>query len=74
MRNHSRYSLLLLFIAIQFTAAAQNLDINLLKSINKNETVFKTRYLELNASSVTALSVGIPAGIAIAGFIKHDKN
>ena len=73
MRNRSRYYLLLLFIVIQFTAAAQNLDINLLKSINKNETVFKTKYLELNASSVTALSVGIPAGIAIAGFINHDK-
>ncbi len=52
---------------------AQNLDINLLKSINKNETTFKNKYLELNASSVSALSVGIPAGIAIAGFIQHDK-
>ena len=52
---------------------SQNFDINLLKPINKNETVFKTKYLELNASSVTALSVGVPAGIAIAGFISHDK-
>ncbi len=53
--------------------SAQNFDINLLKPINKNETAFKNKYLELNASSVTALSVGIPAGIALAGFIKHDK-
>ena len=52
---------------------AQNLDINLLKPINKHETVFKNKYLELNASSVSVLSVCIPAGIAVAGFITHDK-
>ncbi|GAB2828106.1 phosphatase PAP2 family protein [Ferruginibacter profundus] len=51
---------------------AQNFDINLLKPINKNETTFKNKYLELNASSVRAVSIGIPAGIAIAGFIQHD--
>lgn len=55
------------------TGHTQNFDINLLKPINKNETAFKNKYFELNASSVTALSVGIPAGIAIAGFISHDK-
>ena len=52
---------------------AQNADIDLLKPINKKETSFKNKYSELNASSVTALSVGIPAGITIAGFINHDK-
>ena len=52
---------------------AQNTDINLLKGINKNETWLKDKYLELNASSVSALSIGVPAGVAIAGFIKHDK-
>ena len=50
-----------------------SIDIELLKPINKNETVFKNKYLELCASSVTALSIGIPAGIAIAGFITHDN-
>jgi membrane-associated phospholipid phosphatase len=52
---------------------AQNADINLLKGINKNETWLKNNYLELNASSVSAVSIGVPAGIAIAGFIKHNK-
>ena len=65
--------MLTLLIAVPFTLFSQNLDINLLRSINKNETVFKTKYLELNASSVTPLSIGIPAGIAIAGLITHDK-
>lgn len=58
---------------INLNLAAQNIDINLLKNINKNETWLKDKYLELNASSVSALSIGVPAGIAITGFIKHDK-
>lgn len=60
-------------IGIFTNAAAQNFDINLLKPINKNETTFKNKYLELNASSVSALSIGVPAGIAIAGFISNNK-
>ena len=73
MKSYHRPFLLTLLIAVPFTLFSQNLDINLLRSINKNETVFKTKYLELNASSVTPLSIGIPAGIAIAGLITHDK-
>ena len=73
MTSKSRLFFLLFFILLQCQAFAQNLDINLLKSINGRETTLKDNYLELNASSVTALSVGVPAGIAIAGFIKHDK-
>ncbi len=56
-----------------FIGLSQNMDINLLKPINKNETNFKNKYLEGNASSVTALSTGIPIGIALAGFITKDK-
>ncbi|NOT91404.1 phosphatase PAP2 family protein [Ferruginibacter sp.] len=69
----NRFSTIIFFLLLQSNLHAQNFDINLLKSINKNETNFKNKYLELNASSVTVLSVGIPAGIAIAGFINHDK-
>jgi membrane-associated phospholipid phosphatase len=66
--------ILLLFYCMSFTILyAQNADVNLLRSINKNETNFKNKYLELNASSVRVLSAGVPVGIAIAGFIKHDK-
>ncbi|MBS1510195.1 MAG: phosphatase PAP2 family protein [Bacteroidetes bacterium] len=52
---------------------AQNPDINILKPINAHQTWFKDKYLELNASSVSAVSVGMPAGIFIAGLIQHDK-
>ena len=73
MNKQSAIALVLFFIMLSSKITAQNFDINLLKPINKNETIFKNKYLELNASSVSALSVGIPAGIALAGFIKHDK-
>src|SRR5437868_8211210 len=64
---------LLFSFLLHYKSAAQNTDVKLLQSINRNETFFKDKYLELNASSASKLSVGIPAGIAIAGFIKHDK-
>ncbi|MEP7254236.1 MAG: phosphatase PAP2 family protein [Ferruginibacter sp.] len=73
MNSIRRQFMFLLFISIQVNAFSQNADIDLLKSINKNETDFKNKYLELNASSVTALSVGIPVGLAITGFITHDN-
>jgi membrane-associated phospholipid phosphatase len=71
-----QYAPLFLFIlaACSVTAgSSQNIDINILKPINSKESSFKTNYLELNASSVTALSIGIPTAIAVVGFIKHDR-
>ena len=64
--------LFILLFGIHLNVSSQNLDIDILKPINKNETQFKNKYLELNASSVNVLSVGIPVGIAVTGFIMHD--
>jgi len=73
MNSYLRLLLFVLFTSLQASVSSQNLDIDILKPINKNETGFKNKYLELNASSVTAISIAAPVGIAIAGFIKHDK-
>lgn len=73
MNSKSFLYLLIILTGMQIQAFAQNADIDMLKPINKNETAFKNKYLELNASSVTALSVGIPIGIAVTGFIMHDE-
>ncbi len=73
MKPLGLFFLLTLQVSYPFVSFSQNMDINLLKSINKNETNFKNKYLELNASSVTALSTGILIGLALAGFIKKDK-
>jgi membrane-associated phospholipid phosphatase len=64
--------LFILLIGIHFKVSSQNLDIDILKPININETEFKNIYLEPCASTVAALSIGIPLGIAITGFIMHD--
>lgn len=73
MKKYKKLFLLMTGLAICLSAFSQNADINLLKSINKHETNFKNKYLELNASSVTVVSIAVPAGMAIAGFIKHDN-
>ncbi|MEP7237944.1 MAG: phosphatase PAP2 family protein [Ferruginibacter sp.] len=73
MKKYKKLLFIIVSTVIGLSSFAQNADINLLKSINKNETTFKNKYLELNASSVTALNIAAPAGMAIAGFILHDK-
>ena len=73
MKKYKKLFFITTCITIGLSSFAQNADINLLKPINKNETNFKNKYLELNASSVTAVSIAAPAGMAIAGFILHDK-
>jgi membrane-associated phospholipid phosphatase len=73
MNKYPSAAFLLFYCLLYSNLNAQNFDINLLKPINKNETAFKNKYLELNASSVAPLSIGIPAGIALAGFINNDK-
>lgn len=73
MTNIAKQFLFYLFLATSVPSFSQNADINMLKEVNKHETTFKNKYLELNASSTTTLGLGIPAGIAIAGFITHDN-
>ena len=73
MNNIVKQVLCGILLLVQLPALSQNADINILKGINKNETKFKNKYLELCASSTTALGAGIPVGIAVAGFITHDK-
>ena len=73
MKKYKKLFLGIACVSASLTSFSQNADINLLKPINKNETGFKNKYLELNASSVTVVSIAVPAGMAIAGFIKHDK-
>ena len=73
MKQYKKLFLSIACLASCLNSFSQNADINLLKPINKHETSFKNTYLELNASSVTAVSIAVPASMAIAGFIKHDK-
>ena len=65
--------LFILFLGIHLKVSSQNSDIDILKPINRNETNFKNKYLELNASSVTYVSIAAPVAVAITGFIMHDN-
>lgn len=73
MNSYHRGLLFIVSIFLTVGTFSQNLDINILKPVNQNETEFKNKYSEQCASFVTVLSVGIPVGMAIAGFINHDQ-
>jgi len=55
------------------SAQTPTLDVELLRPVNRHETTFKNKYLELCASSVNTLNIAIPAGIAVAGFITRNN-
>jgi len=55
------------------SAQTPTLDVELRRPINRHETTFKNKYLELCASSVNTLNIAIPAGIAVAGFITRNN-
>jgi membrane-associated phospholipid phosphatase len=65
--------LLFLLAAFAIKTTAQNIDINILKGINKNETAFKNTYFNTTADLVTPLSFAVPAAIAATGFITKNN-
>ncbi len=58
---------------VQTAVQAQNADINLLKSINNNESSFKNNFFKADAQSVTIINIAAPAALFIAGELKHNK-
>ena len=72
MSIHPRFFLILVIYLIQSPAYSQNFDINLLKSINGNASTSRTNFFKADAQSVQYLNIAAPAGIFIAGMIKHD--
>jgi len=65
--------LVLLFSFCTISLLAQNFDINTLKSINANESSFKTSFFKGEAQTVTVFNIAAPAGVFIAGALKHNK-
>lgn len=60
-------------LCFSFYATGQNVDINILKSINQSETTFKNNFFKATAQSVTVFNIVAPASILTAGIINHDK-
>ncbi len=70
-----RFSLLtlLLSMAMMPSLRAQNIDINLLQSINARETGFKNGLSDVAAGSVYVVNAAAPLTILTAGIIRRDK-
>ena len=64
---------LMLVIILLFSSSlqAQNWDINTLDNINPSNP--SSKYWQQTTASVYPISVGIPAGILIVGYINHNK-
>jgi membrane-associated phospholipid phosphatase len=77
MKQSNNYKKLIascIFFYIFLSAGlAQNFDINLLKSINGNQSNFKDNYFKFTSNSVGCINIAAPLGIFTAGLIKHDK-
>jgi membrane-associated phospholipid phosphatase len=73
MRLKFNIYLIVFLLGIPVTVCSQNTDIDILKPINKNESGFKNTWSKLNTGATTTLSISIPAGLAITGFIMRDK-
>lgn len=62
-----------IFLLIYVSALSQNFDINLLKTINENESTFKNNFFKGTSQSVIITGIAAPLGVLTAGIIKHDK-
>ena len=62
----------LLFLC-SMSSKAQNLNIDILKPINANETGFKNNLSSFVANSVTVVNAGVPVAYLTVGLVKHDK-
>ena len=65
--------ILLFFISLNVTIPAQNIDIDILKSINLNRNKKLDNTFIAFSNSVAPVSIVLPLGLMGAGFIKHDS-
>ncbi|MCE9539434.1 MAG: phosphatase PAP2 family protein [Bacteroidetes bacterium] len=65
--------ILLFFISLNLTVSAQNIDIDILKSINLNRNKKLDNTFIALSNSVVPVSIAVPLGVIGAGCIKHDS-
>ncbi|HOZ78204.1 MAG TPA: phosphatase PAP2 family protein [Ferruginibacter sp.] len=68
-----KYLLYVLFFFLSTGCVGQNFDIDLLKSINQNETAFKTDYSNVVSKSVTPVTIAAPVSLFVAGWATSNK-
>jgi membrane-associated phospholipid phosphatase len=65
--------ILLLVLFIPVCLSAQNIDIRILRSLNSSQTLPSDSFFQFISNSNVYMVIGIPAGMATAGIIRHDK-
>jgi membrane-associated phospholipid phosphatase len=63
----------LIFLTFASQSKAQNWDIELLRAINSPETLPSDDFFRLVSNSDAYISLGIPAGMAVTGLVKHNE-
>ena len=61
------------FLLLTVAGKAQNFDINLLRSINHNESTFKNDFSSFTSNSVTLVNIAAPLTLLTVGLAKHNK-
>ena len=61
----------ILFLSV--ASNAQNFDIDLLRSVNQNESAFKNDFSRITANSVTIVNIAAPLTLLTVGLAKHNK-
>ena len=73
MRTKKLFLIFYIGFSCPFLAFSQNIDINLLKSVNQSESTFKNDFFKTTAESVTIFNIAAPVGLLTAGIIGHNK-
>ena len=73
MKLKKSFTITGIFLFLYISAFTQNFDINLLKTINENESHFKNNFFNAASQSVIITGIAAPLGVLTAGIIKHDK-
>ena len=68
------FAIIFISILISVHAFSQNWDIDLLTSINHNESSFKNSFCNVISNSVIVFNIAAPLGVFSAGVIRHDKH
>jgi len=71
--NYLKFFFSINLLLISMNCAAQNIDINLLKSINQNGSAFKNDLSKTVSTSVTVVNIAAPLTILTVGLANHDK-
>ncbi len=66
--------LICFLLIVPVSLNSQNIDIRLLRSINSSATLPSDNFFRFVSNSEVYFALGIPAGLATAGLIRHDKD